>query len=414
MGVIKIPAEALMAISMNLNKSFSVFDADSHVLEPAAVWEDFLDPEYRVVARSWFWHEVDEVGPHTILNGRPAPALTTSSIPRYAIWRPGMTAQDIGGLDPHKPHPVNPGASDPQARLKDMDAMGVDQALLFPTLFAEYFPFIENPDVAYALARAYNDWVLDFSGAAPVRLFPVAVLPLQDVNFAVREVKRVAAAGFRAAMIRPVFFNDRLPHHAYYQPLWQELESHGLTACSHPTAGPAAPEMDANAPFVERVSANAKIGHPMAEVSALAMDNAAFLVAIMFEGLMEKFPKLKMAFTHSGAGWLTVALEKAETYLWLSEQADPVSLEPEHVFQNRKNLVTFDSGDATVRRMPTVFEQFGSWGSRYPNHDAASAWDAIQDLQAGGVPGSTIEKLMGGNAHDVLGVKPLLQVTSVS
>ena len=118
------------------SKSFPVIDADSHVLEPAAVCDDYLDPEYRIVARSCFWHDHDEVGPHTILNGKPAPELSTPNLPRYALWRPGMTPRDVGELDPNTPHPINPGANDPKARLKDMDAMGVDQALLFPTMFA--------------------------------------------------------------------------------------------------------------------------------------------------------------------------------------------------------------------------------------------------------------------------------------
>ncbi len=46
-------------------------------------------------------------------------------------------------------HPMTAGGSDPEARLKDMDAMGVDQAFLYPTWFAEGFHLIENPDIAY-------------------------------------------------------------------------------------------------------------------------------------------------------------------------------------------------------------------------------------------------------------------------
>ncbi len=388
------------------SKSFPVIDADSHVLEPVAIWDEYLDPEYRVVARSWFWHEHDEVGPHTILNGKPAPELATPNLPRYALWRPGMTPQDIGELDPNTPHPVNPGANDAKARLADMDAMGVDQALLFPTMFAEYYPVIENPDVAYALARAYNDWILDFCKANPDRLVPVAVLPMQDVNFAVREARRVAGLGFRAAMVRPIFFNDRYPHDRYYWPLWRELEAQEIMMCAHPTAGPAAAEMDANAPFIERVTANLNLGHPVAEITAPAMDNATFVVALMADGLMEKFPKLKLHLVHSGAAWLTVALEKTETYLWLSHQEDPVSLDPEGVFYNRQNLIHFNASDSSVRRMPDIFEDIGAWGSRYPNHDAADAWEAIEDLRSGSVPEATIEKLMGGNIARVLGLKP--------
>src|SRR5262249_20945404 len=207
----------------------SVVDVDSHVWEPAAVWDKFLDRDYRVAARSAFFHDVDAHGIETtILNGRRARSLRRSGINRHACWRPGMTPDDIGRLDPEVPHPVTAGASDPAARLRDMDAMGVDRALLFPSLFAEHFPLVQNPDVARALARAYNDWLLDFAAADPRRLVPVAVLPMQAPSFAIRELERVAARGVKAAFVRPVFFEGRLPNHPSYDALWKRLEDLGI------------------------------------------------------------------------------------------------------------------------------------------------------------------------------------------
>jgi predicted TIM-barrel fold metal-dependent hydrolase len=384
---------------------FPVFDSDSHLLETAAVWERYLESEYRVLARTWFWHAEGEAGPFTILNGRQAPGLPLGNIPRHAVWRPGMTPEDIGALDPRTAHAANPGASDPHARLADMDAMGVDAALLFPTLFGEYFPVLENPDVAAALARAYNDWALDFASAAPARLMPAAVLPLQEVNAAIAEARRAAGLGFRAVTIRPVFNNGRYPAQAYYLPLWRELERLGLVACIHPWAGPAAAEMDANAPFVERVTANLGLGHPAAEFVAPTMDNAVFLIAILADGLLEKFPGLRLHFAHSGVAWLPVALEKTETYLWLGGQAEPVSLEPEHVFFNRRNALSFESGDGSVRRMPGELGRVAAWGSRYPAHDTSEPAAAMRELRVGGIAESTIDRLMGGNAAELLGVQ---------
>ena len=90
-----------------------------------------------------------------------------SNIPRHAIWRPGMTWDKVGELDADTRHAATAGASNAEARLRDMDAMGIDQALLYPTWFAEGFHLVEDPDVAYALARAYNDWIADFCKAAP-------------------------------------------------------------------------------------------------------------------------------------------------------------------------------------------------------------------------------------------------------
>jgi hypothetical protein len=111
----------------------------------------------------------------------------------------------------------NEGAWAPQARLRDMDAMGVDQTLLYPTWFAEGFHLVHDPDVAYALARAYNNWIADFCAAAPDRLFATAMVPLQNMDFALEELQRVATIPcFRGAFLRPMFLEGRYFTHPYY------------------------------------------------------------------------------------------------------------------------------------------------------------------------------------------------------
>ncbi len=409
-----------------------VFDGDSHVLEPPEVWERYLDPEYRVAARSVFWRQEGDVSPVTTLNGEIAHELyyhpdgrvplpmppgqkeAHVNIPRQGVWRPGMTVEQIGSLDPTVRHPVNPGGSDPEVRLRDMDQMGVDQALLFPTYFAEYFPLVTDAPVAEALARAYNDWIFDFCQTAPDRLFPVAVLPVQEINATVRELRRVAGKGFRAAFVRPVFVKDRFPHHPYYYPMWKELEELGVVYCSHPSWGYNAPEMDSEATFVERVMADSFAGHPMAEVVAPAMDNGVLLVGMMAEGLLEKFPKIKFSFVHSKASWLHLFLEKTEGYLWLSNQVDPVSLKPDKVFFNRTTLINFSAAESAIWELHDLFESVGSWGSLYPNHDTLTAWEAIDALEQHGVPGVVVRKLMGENQARVLGVELAAHAKSIS
>ncbi len=143
-------------------KRIAVLDADSHVFEPAEIWTQYMEPEYRVAARSAFYFSQDADGLCTvILNGAPAAAIDSGRLNRRAIWRPGMSPEEIGRIDAAKPYPINPGAQNASSRLKDMDEIGVDKALLFPTLFAEYLPAVENPDLAYAFSRAYNNWIYD-------------------------------------------------------------------------------------------------------------------------------------------------------------------------------------------------------------------------------------------------------------
>ena len=240
-----------------MTKDFAVFDADSHVVEPPALWEKYLEPGYRPLGRHALWRQEGRTVAYLKINGEIFRDKGNPNLPRHALWRPGMTWDAIGELDPHTRHPMTEGASDPRARLADMDAMGVDQSLLYPTWFAEGFFLVRDPDVAYALARAYNDWIADFCKAAPQRLFAAAILPLQNMDFALEELPRVARIpSFRAVFIRPVFVEDRYLNHPYYEPLWAELEQLGITAAVHATPACGTP----NGPRTVRSSRRSRIG----------------------------------------------------------------------------------------------------------------------------------------------------------
>ena len=237
-----------------ITNEFAVFDGDSHVIEPPALWEKYLEPEYRTLGKHALWRHEGPTGAYLKINGEIFRDKGNPNLPRHALWRPGMNWDAVGELDPHTRHPMNEGAWDPQARLADMDAMGVDQSLLYPTWFAEGFFLVRDPDVAYALARAYNDWIADFCKAAPNRLFAAAILPLQNMDFALEELQRVARVpSVRAVFIRPVFVEDRYLNHPYYEPLWAELERLGITAAVHATPGLWNPEWTSHGPFFEKI-----------------------------------------------------------------------------------------------------------------------------------------------------------------
>ena len=116
---------------MTTNKDFSVFDSDSHVVEPREVWEKYLEPEYRVLGKYALWREEGQFDSYLKINGRVFRDSANPNIPRHAIWQPGMTWDSVGELDPNIRHPMCEGASDPKAKLQDMDAMGIDQTLVY-------------------------------------------------------------------------------------------------------------------------------------------------------------------------------------------------------------------------------------------------------------------------------------------
>ena len=327
-----------------MTKPFAVFDSDSHVVEPRAVWEDYLEPEFRTLGKTALWREEGQYGSYLKVNGKMFRDPMNPNIPRHAIWKPGMTWDQVGDLDPNTPHAKSAGASDPHARLADMDAMGVDQAFLYPTWFAEGFHLIEDPDVAAALARAYNNWLTDFCQTAPARLYAAAMLPLQNMDFALEELRRVAELPhFRGAFIRPMFIEGHYFTHPYYDPLWAELERLGVAAVVHPTPGLWNPEWTSHGPFIEKVKnrlnqhalvsdagggptagggnglahfsffSSPAVGHPVSPILSGWLDNHMFVASTLIGfTVMQRFPELKVVVAHGKASWMEEVLEKME------------------------------------------------------------------------------------------------------
>ena len=155
----------------------------------------------------------------------------------------------------------------------------------------------------------------------------------------------------------------------------------------------------------------APLGHPIAEILAPWFDNSTFLVAIMYYAVLERYPSLKIVMAHSKASWLHIFLEKVETYVTLiPRHTIAVRPDAEEAFFESQAAIGFDSDEVVVQRLPDRFEQKVVWGSRYPNHDTTSAWDAIQTLTRADVSESTIARMLGGNAAQQYGIELVQKV----
>ena len=429
---------------MTTTKRFPVFDTDSHVVEPREVWEKYLDPEYRVLGKSALWREDGKTNSYLKVNGHVFRDTGNPNIPRHAIWKPGMTWEDVGDLNPDTRHPVTEGAWQPEARLRDMDAMGVDQAFLYPTWFAEGFHLVEDPDVAYALARAYNNWIADFCNAAPDRLFAAAMLPLQDMDMTIEELQRVSKIScFRGAFIRPMFLEGHYFTHPYYDPLWAELESLGVAAAVHPTPGLWNPEWTSHGQFIEKVKgrlnlmpfdlgggggpfagggtgesrpflyAGMPLGHPIAPVLSNWLDNHMFVASTLIGfTVMQRYPQMKVVMAHGKASWMEEVLEKMEasTRVIPLLHTYPVRTDPEEMWEEGHVMLGFDAEERLIQKLPHDFAAKVVWGSRYPHQDTTSAWDAIQALSDADVGESTIARMLGQNAAQQYGVELMQKV----
>ena len=338
------------------------------------------------MARSAFYHEVDDEGNRlTIVNGASGQELNRSRLVRQAIWRPGMTVDDIGALDPDVYVPINPGAYDPAARVADMDAMGVDQAVVFPTLFNEYLPLVENPQAAAALAQGYNDWIWDFAAAdrrtrAPGRRSCRSTRSL----LARRELDRIAEKGFTSVVIRPGVLRD-VGHRRSTRCKGQVGARHGQRGAPGArrwpsgrlgTSSRASRSGRSGATSTSSGSSRActrRSGSPVPTRSRAARSPSACRSASASRTRSRSRSRICRTPTCSspprsstgcwrtslrcdwrsctrGTSWVPLALEKSETYLWLSPQFATafVCLEPEEVWDRHPLVVSFDSWEESV------------------------------------------------------------------
>jgi hypothetical protein len=238
-------------------KNYPVFDCDSHIYEPPEVWDQYIPQANRDFAKTHFYRDADRL--FLVRNSRISFRDPDKWKYPGETWHPGLTKKIIGQTEPGTREwdeivGRNRSARDPHVRLKDMDASGIDQVMIFPSTFV-YLPLVENADAAYICSRAYNDWVFDYCSADKKRLFPAAVLPTQNVDFAIEELRRVAKRGFKSALVRPIIAQGKYPTFPEYDPLWREFEELGVVLGMHtfPSRGEAmSPELD------KRMGANRK------------------------------------------------------------------------------------------------------------------------------------------------------------
>jgi predicted TIM-barrel fold metal-dependent hydrolase len=307
--------------------------------------------------------------------------------------------------------------------------------MLFPTWFVR-LALVRSTEAAAILARAYNDWVLDYCAADRKRLFPCAVLPLQSVEASIDELRRVAKLGFKAAAVRPCFWNGRYPTLPEFDPLWREFEGLGVVLAMHtfPSREALTPEwaqrMAASrgtsgqgllftdeavvyspGQFVSNITAAMDPAIDASETLGFLMEAMTWVTTVVQTGWLEKFPKLKAAVLESNASWLPLILSRAANFsnLFAFQRNNRAIRDPQEIFQERC-FIGFESDETLVYRLWDLFEDIGIWSSDYPHHDAEDAWDGLHHMAEHEVPAPVQKKLLGENARRLYGVEPLLKV----
>jgi len=323
---------------------FRVADCNRHVIEPAEVWRDWLEPAFR--------EEISVGGSPLSLRVRGRPVL--QGFPDYL--------RDASFGIEHCLH--------------DMDAEGVDAAILLPAA-AMYAVAAEHvdPELAAALCRAYNNWLAEQIASHRDRLKGVALLPLQDPSAAAAELRRAANdLKFVAGLILPNPLLGRKPHDRVYDPLYAAAEAVGVPLVVSQAPGLPAPQIGHDryrAPFA---------------LKGVAEPFELWLAAASFSGhnVLERFPGLKVGLIGAGCGWLPFWIDRLDEHWGNSFGTDaPNVLPPEDIFERQM----FAACDPWENSLPDVMDELGEhtvvWGSHYPLPELAKFFPNEVDHIAG-------------------------------
>ena len=357
-----------------------VIDADGHVTEPLTLWDEYLDPVFRQRAPRF---TLDD-------EGRPCQVADGRHIMRHALrltLPPGY---------PEVSYVPRLGGFDPAARLVDLDSEGIDVAVLFPSI-GLYVSDVSDPALLAALCRAYNTWLADYCRAAPDRLIGIALLPLADVDASIRELERATERyGFRGAFFRPNPYAGRPIHHPDYEPLWACAAALGIPVTVHEGISDWVPTLGRER--FENPAMLHVVCHPFEQMAACA--------GLILTGVLERNPRLKLAFLESGAAWLPYWLHRLDEHWETWGHLLPAVRMPPSEYFKRQCMISTEPGEEAVAAVVThVGDDYVVWASDYPHPDATFPGAVTKTLAAMERLSPTAQrKIMGANAARLYGL----------
>ncbi|PYM15060.1 MAG: hypothetical protein DMD81_16160 [Candidatus Rokuibacteriota bacterium] len=336
-----------------MSRTYNRIDADGHILEPVELWDKYMDPAYR------------DRGPQIIIgdNGKERLLLegkvlgNPKGLGRLGAIgaRQGAVAEDTmmyadgrrGGFDPH-------------ARIPDMDLDGIDAAFLYPSI-GLFSGAVEHPKLAAAMCRAYNRWLADYCSPYPDRLFGVAMLPMQSIDLAIEEMKFARKQlGMRGGFLRPNPYNGRMLDHPDYRPFWEEAQELDFSIGLHEGSSGGMPTVG-----VDRFE-----GRGARHIISHTMEMMLAALSVIWGGVCERFPRVRIAFLESGGGWIAPWLDRMDRHFDDQGFNDSgLTIRPSELFR-RNCWISFEPVEGNLSVLADYIGPHKIlWATDYPHAD---------------------------------------------
>ena len=338
-----------------------VVSADSHIMETEDLWKDRLPERFKDRAPR-LYYDADGFS-HLEAEGR-------------LLDVPGLNTMLVEGRE---------GMREADARLRDLDAEGVDKEIIFPQRTLSLVG-LQDVELRDACMRAYNEWLSEYCKVAPTRLYGVGILNWWEPEKAVDNLQELKGLGYHAIEIPStpagVFYNAKA-----MEPLWDAIEESGYPLSFH---------------IGENVQTRGAGALGTFQMQQFAPFRRLFGL-MTFSGVLERHPKLKVVFTEGGAHWVPAALFDADRiYRDFESEVNPKLANMPSFYWWQNCYATFQEDPIGLRLLDQIGVNKVLWASDYPHPESTLGYSAavVRDIftAAGEDAGKAI---VGGNAVDI-------------
>ena len=281
-----------------MRNGYKVFDADSHVIYPADLWQTYLDPEFRDRVTRRSPAGLDTYNP-VVVDGR----WTQHDTSLYGQFQKaiGWTAEDM--VEQYGDIVTEGFTGDRVAAAHAVD--GIEVAVIYGP---EYDLWLEgiDPELQAAMVRAYNRWGAEMRETSGGRVLTSSPIPLNDVTRAIEEIRYAHdELGIRTFWARPNFMNFRNLGDRYYDPIYELLQDLDCAFATHEFMG-----LRGQTEGVDRFDTFTEWHTAVHTHEAM---NAS--LSMITQGVFERFPRLRCAYMEAGCGWVPSWLHRIDEHL---------------------------------------------------------------------------------------------------
>jgi predicted TIM-barrel fold metal-dependent hydrolase len=375
---------------------------DDHIIEPREMFDAHIPERFRDRAPRVLTD--DDGSEYWLFEGERAAYMGLNAVA-------GCPPEEYG-LNPTRYDQMRKGCFNVDERVRDMNANGVLGSLNFPTFphfCGQLFARQQDKELSIAVVRAYNDWHIDeWCGAHPGRFIPCGITPYWDPDLMAEEVRRIAEKGCHAVTFseNPEKVGHLSLHSDHWDPFWEACQDSDTVVCLHIGSS--------SSLLLTATDAPADV-----MISITPMNAFLALNDLMWTSIFKRFPRIKIAMSEGGIGWIPYALERMDYvyehhHSWTG--ADFGGRRPSDVYRDHIVTCFIDDASGLELRHRVGIDSI-TWECDYPHSD--STWPHSPELLGktlNGIPKDEVDRITHLNAmrvfkFDPFAVRPREQCT---